>query len=322
MIDILYWWALILLPLPWLMAKFFSKTQTRNAILLPHIPEAIEGRALKSRWWLKALQALVWLCLLLALMRPVWYGDPIDVSPEHRDLMLSVDLSGSMSIQDMKLSNGDYVDRLTTVKAVLSDFIEKRQGDRLGLVLFADHAYLQTPLTLDVQTVSQQLKRSVLGLVGDKTAIGEGIGIATKTFIKNNAKQRVLILLSDGSNTAGVISPEDAAELAAKNNVTIYTIGVGAKSLKQRGLLFSRNINPSRDLDEKTLKDIAKITGGRYFRATAPEELAQVYSEINALEPVKNATQRFRPQDEWFPYPLILALLLWIFLFFLRRRYG
>lgn len=322
MIEILYWWMLLLLPVPWLIAKFFPQHQQPSVIVLPHVPQAMQGKQLSTPWWLKGLQALTWICLVLACMRPVWYGKPVDISPEHRDLMLAVDLSGSMSIQDMKLNSGDYVDRLTTVKAVLSDFIEKRQGDRLGLVLFADHAYLQTPLTLDVDTVAKQLKRSVLGLVGEKTAIGEGIGIATKTFIKSGAEQRVLILLSDGANTAGVIDPQQAAKLAIESNVTIYTIGVGAKEIKRRGLLFSRTVNPSRDLDETTLQEIAQATGGRYFRAEDPQELAQIYTQINALEPIKNAAQRFRPQEEWFPYPLGVSLILWMLLFIVRGRYA
>lgn len=322
MIDILYWWMLVLLPLPWLIARFFPRPQQPSAIVLPHVPQAMQGNKVRTPWWIKSMQALMWLCLVCACMRPVWYGEPVDINPEHRDLMLAIDLSGSMSIQDMKLDSGDYVDRLTTVKAVVSDFIAKRQGDRLGLVLFADHAYLQTPLTLDINTVAQQLKRTVLGLVGEKTALGEGIGIATKTFIKNGSQQRVLVLLSDGANTSGVIDPQQAAELAAQSGVTIYTIGVGAREMQQRGLLFSRRLNPSRDLDEKTLQQIARTTGGRYFRATDAQQLAQIYTEIDALQPIKNAAQRYRPQDEWFPYPLAMALILSMLLSIIRRRYA
>ncbi|MEF1220795.1 VWA domain-containing protein, partial [Photobacterium damselae] len=174
---------------------------------------------------------------------------------------------------------------------VLSNFIEKRKGDRLGLVLFGDHAYLQTPLTFDRHTVEQQLDRTVLGLVGQSTAIGEGLGIATKTFIKSKAPQRVIILLSDGANTAGVIDPLEAAKLAKESGVTIYTVGIGADEMLQRSIFGVQKVNPSQDLDEKTLTKIAQMTGGKYFRARNPQELDKIYQIINQLEPVNNAQQ-------------------------------
>jgi len=307
MIEILWWWAVFFLPLPWIIAKFYPKKQHREALVLPYVPQVLAGQDKKAHTGLKWLLWLIWLLIIGACMRPVWYGDPIDIS---------------MAIKDMRLENGEYVDRLTTVKAVLSDFIKKRQGDRIGLILFADHAYLQTPLTLDVQTVAKQLKRAQLGLIGSRTAIGEGIGLASKNFIKNKAKQRILILLSDGSNNSGVIDPLQAAQLAAKSQVKIYTVGVGAKAISSGSFFFSHQVNPSRDLDEKTLQEIAKLTGGRYFRATDPKQLVQIYDEINQLQPIKNATQRWRPQDEWFSYPLGAALLLWILFLLLRKHYD
>ncbi|MGF1765594.1 vWA domain-containing protein, partial [Aliivibrio kagoshimensis] len=282
MFSFAWWWMWLLLPLPFFARKWLPRVQTQVAIHMPTLPKGIEQPPSLSRYRLMVL-ALMWIALLAAASRPVWYGEPIQTQPLHRDLMLTVDLSGSMSQQDM-LVDGDYVDRLTSVKKVLSDFISKRKGDRLGLVLFADHAYLQTPLTLDIESVEEQLNRTVFGLVGKQTAIGEGIGIATKTFIESEAPQRVIVLLSDGSNTAGVIEPIEAAKLAQKSNVTIYTVGVGAGEMKVKSFFGSRTVNTAQDLDEPTLTEIANLTGGQYFRARNQEDLNDIYEKINELE--------------------------------------
>ncbi|UJF18584.1 VWA domain-containing protein [Vibrio sp. SS-MA-C1-2] len=322
MISFIWPWLALLLPLPWIIRYFRPTKEQPTEIYIPSLPKHLSTTNKKQGYLLPILKTLAWISFLIALARPVWYGDPIQVSPEHRDMMLAVDLSGSMQVKDMKLPNGQMTDRLTAVKLVLADFIKEREGDRLGLVLFADHAYLQTPLTLDTQTVSQQLSRSVIGLIGQQTAIGEGLGIATKTFINSDAKQRVIVLLSDGSNTAGVLDPLAAADLAAKSGVTIYTVGIGADEMRQQGLLFDRTVNPSRDLDEKTLQAIADKTGGQYFRARDPEQLAKIYQAINELQPIKNAEKTWRPQQEWFNYPLAFSLLLSLFIFLLRRKHG
>lgn len=235
--------------------------------------------------------------------------------------MLVLDLSYSMSQKDMKDAQGDYIDRLSAVKHVVSEFSKQRKGDRLGVVLFADHAYLQTPLTLDRNTISEQVNSLVLRLIGDKTAIGEGIGLATKTFIDSDAPQRVMVLLSDGSNTSGVLDPIEAAQIAKKYNATIYTIGVGAGEMMVKEFFMTRKVNTAQDLDEKTLKEIATITGGQYFRARNAEELATIYDTINRLEPVTTATQTWRPQTEWFGLPLTIALLAFSLLLIIRRNH-
>ncbi|MEJ2764741.1 VWA domain-containing protein [Photobacterium sp. MCCC 1A19761] len=321
MFEFFWIWAWVLLPLPWFIYRYTPPAAQPVAIRLPKLPDGIGHRQPDTRWR-KLMVGLAWCLLIGALARPVWYGDPIEINPEHRDMMLAVDLSGSMSIEDMVTPDGENIDRLTAVKQVLADFIERRQGDRLGLVLFAQHAYLQTPLTFDRDTVKQQLNRSVLGLIGQSTAIGEGLGIAAKTFIDSQAPQRVIILLSDGSNTAGVIQPIEAAELAARSDVTIYTIGIGAEMMQQRTFFSTRTVNPSQDLDEKALTEIAKLTGGQYFRARNPQELEQIYQLIDQMEPVNTAQQTWRPREELFRYPLALALLLTVLIAMLRRRYG
>ncbi|MGD8172894.1 vWA domain-containing protein [Vibrio sp. TRT 21S02] len=318
-IELVWWGALALLPLPLLVYWLVPAIKQSTPIYLPYLPTT-EAKISPKNLSAKILASLIWFLVVLAVARPVWYGEPVTTQPKHRDMMLVVDLSYSMKKEDMAVG-GDYIDRLSAVKQVLSDFIAKREGDRLGLVLFADHAYLQTPLTLDRQTISEQLNRAVLRLIGTQTAIGEGIGLATKTFVDSDAPQRVMILLSDGSNTAGVIDPLEAAKIAKKYNTTIYTIGVGAGEMVVQDFFSTRTVNTAEDLDEKTLAEIATMTGGQYFRARDSKELANIYDTINQLEPISQASQTWRPQTEWFGVPLALALALSIVLTIMRRNH-
>lgn len=227
--------------------------------------------------------------------------------------MLAVDLSGSMQIEDMVL-NGKAVDRFAMVQQVMSEFIERRKGDKLGLILFADHAYLQAPLTQDRRSVAQFLTEAQIGLVGKQTAIGEAIALAVKRFDKAKQSNRVLILLTDGSNNSGSITPEQAADIAAKRGVTIYTIGVGAEVMERRTLFGKERVNPSMDLDEAQLTLLAQKTKGRYFRARNSDELEQIYQEIDKLEPTDSDQLSYRPQAELFYYPLAIALLVSVLL--------
>ncbi|KJY84567.1 IMP dehydrogenase [Vibrio galatheae] len=319
-ISFVWWWAVFLLPISLLIYFFAPPKKSAAAIHLPYLPES-QGSKAPSNTLAKLLCTFIWLALVTAVARPVWYGEPVTSSPKHRDLMLVLDLSYSMSQEDMNDEQQGYVDRLTAVKKVVSDFAQRRQGDRLGLVLFADHAYLQTPLTLDRNTISEQVNSLVLKLIGDKTALGEGIGLATKTFIDSDAPQRVMVLLSDGSNNSGVLDPIEAANIAKKYHATIYTIGVGAGEMMVKEFFMTRKVNTAQDLDEKTLMEIASVTGGQYFRARNANELATIYDTINSLEPVSNATQTWRPQSEWFGLPLTIALLAFILLLILRRNH-
>jgi len=180
----------------------------------------------------------------------------------------------------------------------------------VGLILFGTQAYLQTPLTFDRKTVITLLNESAIGLAGDNTAIGDAIGLAVKRLKNQPANSRVLILLTDGANTAGEVSPIKAAELAAENQLKIYTIGIGADEMQVRSFFGSRTVNPSRDLDEKTLTAIADTTGGRYFRARNTEELDKIYQLLDELEPVEKDKQYYRPRSELYPWPLGLALAL------------
>jgi Ca-activated chloride channel family protein len=310
---------LILLPLPLAAIRWLPPAKQTTPIQIAYLP-SVESERTRGFAFARALAWAIWLFLVIAAARPIWFGDPISTHPKHRDLMLVVDLSSSMAEKDMRQGD-EYIDRLSAVKQVVSEFIEQRQGDRIGLVLFADHAYLQTPLTFDRNTVKQQLNQAVLKLIGTKTAIGEGIGLATKTFIDSDAPQRVMVLLSDGSNTSGVLDPLRAAEIAKKYHTTIYTVGVGAGEMEVKDFFFTRTVNTAQDLDEKSLIAIANTTGGQYFRARNRDELATIYQTINHLQPVSQATRTWRPQSEWFHYPLMIALLLSFVLITIRRNH-
>jgi Ca-activated chloride channel family protein len=233
--------------------------------------------------------------------------------------MLAVDLSGSMDIEDFVV-DGEVSNRLEAVKRVASAFIQRRSGDRIGLILFGEQAYLQVPLTFDRKTVESLLNEAAIGLAGDKTAIGDAIGLAIKRLRDNPADQRVLILLSDGANTAGQVQPLKAAELAAREGLKIHTIGVGADEMLVRDFFGTRRVNPSEDLDEATMTAIAETTGGRYFRARNSEELDQIYALLDRIEPASRDARYFRPRNELYPWPLGFALLAGMGALWLRGR--
>jgi Ca-activated chloride channel homolog len=307
-------WLLLVLPLPLLVRWLFPARMTveQAALKVPFL-EDFSGAETKSvsqnKQWPLLLVSIAWILLVIACTRPQWLGDPIEQVVSGRDLMLAVDLSGSMEVQDFFI-NKRAVDRLTAIKYVASDFINRRVGDRLGLILFGSQAYLQTPLTFDRKTVMTLLDESAIGLAGDNTAIGDAIGLAIKRLKNQPTDSRVLILLTDGANTAGEVTPLKAAELAAANKLKIYTIGVGADEMIVRSFFGSRKVNPSTDLDENTLVKIAESTGGRYFRARSADELNNIYMLLDQLEPIEKDKQFFRPRTDLFYWPLALALLL------------
>ncbi len=307
-------WLLLTLPVPFFIRWWVpaDKPVDQAALKVPFIEDFILGETQaisQNKQWPLLLAMLAWVFLVLACMRPQWLGDPIEQAISGRDLMLAVDLSGSMEEQDFKIED-NWVDRLTATKFIASRFIDRRVGDRLGLILFGSKAYLQTPLTFDRTTVITLLNESFITLAGENTAIGDAIALAVKRLRKQQSNSRVLILLTDGANTAGVINPLKAAELAAENNLKIYTIGMGADEMIIRSFFGSRRVNPSRDLDEKTLKAIAQKTGGRYFRARNTQELEAIYQLLDELEPVEKDKQYFRPKTELYHWPLSISLLL------------
>ncbi len=305
-------WLIALLPLPWVLRYVLPEARQRDmqALKVPWFGVvAGERRSWLRRPALAALAALVWLLLIAAAVRPQWVGE-IDTLPvTGRDLLLAVDISGSMDTQDMVLENR-VVNRLVAVKQVAGEFIQRRRGDRVGLILFGSRAYLQTPLTFDTETTATLLGEAEIGLAGRETAIGDAIGLAVKRLREDSASDRVLILLTDGANTSGEVQPLQAAEFAAREGLTIYTVGVGADEMMVRDFFGSRVVNPSADLDEETLQTIAERTGGRYFRARDAAGLAEIYRLLDELEPVESDVESIRPVDELFYWPLGLAYLL------------
>jgi len=262
-------WLLLLAPLPWLLRYLLpaSPSSDVQALRVPWFG-AVAGK--QAGWmrrpWLALAAALIWLLLVLAAARPQWIGEIESVPVTGRDLLLAVDISGSMDTQDMIL-NKTAVNRLKVVKKVAGEFIQRRHGDRVGLILFGSRAYLQTPLTFDTETTATLLNESEIGLAGRETAIGDAIGLAVKRLRDDAAADRVLVLLTDGANTSGEVQPLQAAEFAARDGLTVYTVGVGADEMMVQDFFGSRVVNPSADLDEDTLRTIAERTGGRYFRA-------------------------------------------------------
>ncbi len=314
MFELEWPWALLLLPLPLLVWYFLPETGTQQqaALRVPFMEDfdALNSslQKVKAKIWLNLLLVICWVLLILATARPLWVGDQIELPISGRDLMLAVDLSGSMQVEDFRIK-GQAVDRLTATKYVARDFIRDREGDRLGLILFGRNAYLQTPLTFDLTTVNTLLMESAIGLAGKETAIGDAIGLAIKRLKDKKDGSRVLILLTDGANTAGEITPIKAAELAASHGLKIYTIGIGADEMIRESFFGKQRINPSMDLDEKTLTAIAEKTGGRYFRARDTEELANIYRLLDELEPVEVDTQTLRPEKSLFMWPLAISLM-------------
>jgi Ca-activated chloride channel family protein len=305
-------WLLAALPLPllirWLVPAKMPVEQA--ALRVPFLDDFSDGetRAVsQTQQWPLWLAAIAWLLLVIACARPQWLGEPVEQAVSGRDLMLAVDLSGSMEEQDFVI-NKRSVDRLTAAKSVASDFINRRVGDRVGLILFGTQAYLQAPLTFDRKTVMTLLNESVIGLAGDNTAIGDAIGLAVKRLKNEQANSRVLVLMTDGANTAGEVSPLKAAELAAASHLKIYTIGIGADEMIVRSFFGNRKVNPSVDLDEKTMIKIAESTGGQYYRARNTDELNNIYMRLDELEPVEKDKQYFRPRSELYYWPLSLAL--------------
>lgn len=308
-------WALLALPLP-LIFRFLlpeAKGMSEAGLRVPSIDSFStlvdrSGREqlLNWRFW---VSVLAWMLLVVAAARPERIGDELEVPVAGRNLMLAVDLSGSMDQKDFELA-GRRVDRLTATKAVASDFIERREGDRIGLILFGERAYLQVPLTLDRETVNILLLEAFIGLAGEKTAIGDAITLAVRRVHEQKEEgDQVLVLLTDGANTAGEVEPIKAAELAQQVGLRIYTIGIGAEQLEVASLIGGRRrINPSADLDEDTLTQIASLTGGKYFRATDTASLQDIYKLVDELEPVEEPESGFRPVKSFFYYPLGMAI--------------
>ena len=327
MFEFTWIWVLALLPLPWLVKRFTRPVslQRQSAVKVPFMDDLIaagaapqtESMATQSRlWW---LGFLAWALLLVAAAGPRWLGEPIPQQREGREMMLAIDLSASMQERDF-VFQGRRLNRLTATQLVASDFIQRREGDRIGLVLFGDQAYLQAPLTYDRGTVQTLLDEAQIGLAGQRTAIGDAIGLTVKRLRDSDNPNKVMVLLTDGTNTAGALESLQAAKLAADEGVKIYSIGIGRDSTDDG--LFGSFFQPQRapELDEKTLTAIAEQTGGKYYRARDLSELVTIYDQLDQLEPVSRDQNYFRPQVSLYHWPLAIALLLFVVIALLKGR--
>ena len=314
MLQLVWPWMLVAVVAPLLVARLAPRAPDAAGapIRVPYFEEALawsrrsEATGQRIR---RAAALIAWCALVLAAARPLWVGDPVTLPVHGRDLMLALDLSGSMREQDMKSGTG-FEARLDVVKRVAGDFVARREGDRVGLIVFGTGAYLQAPFTLDLDTVSQMVSETVLGLAGEQTAIGDAIGLAVKRLRERPMEQRVLVLLTDGADTASRVDPLSAARFAAAEGVTIYAVGVGADDEVAARWLGALRSRARSALDETTLQAIADMTGGRYFRARDAAELEEIYRLIDTLEPVPGEDEVFRPTRELFHWPLGLSTIL------------
>ncbi|MGH8191666.1 MAG: VWA domain-containing protein [Rhodanobacteraceae bacterium] len=302
-------WMFLLLPLPWLAWKLLPPAAPGAALHLPQrvdlasVRHGIPGRRSRT-----VVASVAWLLLVCAAARPQQPAPPQAIHHTGRALMLAVDCSGSMAIEDMRF--GDRaVSRFAAVKAIATRFIAQRSGDDVGLILFGTHAYLLTPMTFDVHAVSEQMAGAAIGLAGRETAIGDAIVLAVKHLSALPTRARVLVLLTDGVNTAGTVMPLVAAKLAKAAGVRIYTIGVGSSG-PTVGVFGMQLLVPDNELDVQVLTQIAGETGGRFFRAADGDQLTDAYHTIDALEPLAEGKSLVRPDHEWYPWPLGVALLL------------
>ena len=309
MLEFDYPWIFFLLPLPllvyWLSGAYKER---REAVRSPFFEKLAEftGRKpeagaviLRSNLLQKILGPLVWLLVLAALARPQWVEDPITKILAARDLMLAVDLSGSMEERDFTDPDGNRIDRLEAVRMVLDGFIERREGDRIGLIVFGNAAYLQAPLTQDHEICRLLLAEARVRMAGPQTMMGDAIGLATKLFAASETEKRVLILLTDGNDTGSKVPPGRAAAIAADHNVTIHTIAIG-----------DPQTTGERALDIETLQEISETAGGRFFRADDREQLEEIYQEIEKLEPDEFESLSYRPTRPLYHWPLGAAAVL------------
>jgi Ca-activated chloride channel family protein len=311
-----WWWALLLLPLPLLARRLLAASaNTQLALAVPMLgaQQYEESSISQARSPVGGLCLWAfWICLILAASRPFWLGEPISRTLSGRDLMLAVDISGSMSEADMTI-NSNSASRIDVLKLVVGEFIERRHGDRIGLILFGTNAYTYVPLTFDLDTLGALLADVSTGLAGRHTAIGDALGLAVKAMRKQESRHKVLILVTDGSNTAGFENPIVAAQAAARQGLTIHTIGIGSDAESLARMYGAGNIPTGLVLNERLLANVAEVSGGRYFRATNLATLEQIYFELDKLEPVDYEYQSHRPRTELYLLPLAAGLLAMLF---------
>ena len=309
MLTIAHPWLLLLIPLPWIMRKLLpAHHERKEAVRVPFMQRISRSLDIKpgeqvviskrplSQW---LMLSLAWLLLILAMSRPQWLENPIIKELPMRDMLIAIDLSGSMETQDFTDPQGDSVDRLTAVKQVLDSFLARREGDRVGLILFGSAAFVQAPFTDDLDVVRELLGEAQIRMLGPRTMLGDAMGLAINQFERSEVDERVLIVLTDGNDTGSLVPPDRAAEIARDNDVVVYPIAIGDPAAVGE-----------QALDEKTLTSIAAITGGSYFHANDRQELEAIYDRLDEINPREVETQSYRPLTDLYTLPLAASLLL------------
>lgn len=320
MLTIAHPWLFLLLPLPWLVRRLlpthherkaavrvpFMQRLSRLAGLQPGSGSSVTRRPL-SQW---LMLSLTWLLVVVAIARPQWLEEPVIKELPMRDLLVAVDLSGSMEAQDFTDKEGNTVDRLTAVKEVLDTFFARRDGDRVGLILFGSAAFVQVPFTNDLDVIRELLKEAQIRMLGPRTMLGDAMGLSINMFERSEVDERVLIVLTDGNDTGSLVPPERAAAIARDNGVVVYTVAIGDPAAVGE-----------QALDEKTLENIASITGGGYFHANDRQELEDIYTRLDEMNRRQVETQSYRPLTDLFEWPLAASMLLTLlFIMFLEVR--
>jgi len=309
MLTFAYPWVLLLLPLPVLIYWFSPPhREPRESLVVPFLSRlAVEtgeepglGAIVMHGRWLRTISVtLGWICIVVALARPQVIEPPITKNVPVRDLLLAIDLSGSMETRDFKNAKGQTVDRLTAVKQVLDDFLAKRKGDRVGLILFGTAPFVQAPFTEDLKVCRELLDEAQVKMAGPQTAFGDALGLAITLFKRSQVKSRVLIALTDGNDTSSKVPPVKAAEIAKDNGIVIHTVAVGDPRAAGEDAL-----------DEETLKNVATTTGGSYAHADDHAQLAAIYQQLDRLETHKVETVSHRPKRDVFWWPLAAGLVI------------
>lgn len=321
MIDLTYPWILAALPLPWLVWQIFQpyKTQSKS-VRIPFFSRLVDAAGarpeagatvVKKNTFQVVVAVGVWILLLLAATKPMYIGDPVEKELAARDVMLAVDISGSMETVDFATAEGKTIERLAAVKEVLRKFIADREKDRIGLIVFGSRAYVQVPFTLDLSAAQELLNSVRVGMAGPQTALGDAVGLAISTFERSDVAQRMLIILTDGSDTASKMTPLNAAAIAAQNDVRIFTIGIGDPDAagEQR-------------VDFEVLQKVAKRASGKFFTPDDQESLLQVYQEIDAAMPRETKTLSFRPKRSLLHWPAGIACMMILLSYLILLRAG
>jgi Ca-activated chloride channel family protein len=308
MLTFAHLWIFALLPLPWLLRAILPpRRSSRVAVRVPfggRLQEAgTEGGAVARttrNFSRRILPALAWICIILSLAKPQWIEAPVTKDLPTRDLLLLVDLSGSMRQEDFTNAAGTKVDRLAAVKEVLGDFLTRRDGDRVGLVVFGDSPFLQAPFSTDLGLSRRLLDETAIGMAGPRTAFGDAIGLGVTLFDNSDAPAKTIIALTDGNDTASQVPPTEAARVAKERGIRIHTVAIGDPTTAGE-----------EKLDEAALRSVAEGSGGSYFFAGDRKQLEGIYGELDRIETRQVKVISHRPRRDLFHWPLLAALMLW-----------